>query len=498
MLRTLTFVCALGAAQLTCSPPSPLPPSPFPDPDAVRITLLHINDVYEIGPVEGGRAGGLARVATLLRQLEAQNPNTTMLLGGDFLSPSAIGTARLRGERLAGRQMVSVLNATGLDLAVYGNHEFDLGAPELAARIGESRFGWIGTNVTDTLGAPLFGTPRHAILRFTSSNGVTVRVGVIGVVIDQNRRPWVRYLSPIASMRREIALIRDSVDAIVALTHLTVGGDVVLADSIPELDLILGGHEHENWSLRRGPRFTPIIKADANVRSVALVNLTVRPRARASVDWRIVTITDSMPADPAVAAIVAAWTDSAYAAFRQDGLDPDRLVATTPVALDAREVVIRNGENDFTRLLTASLLAEAPDAQVALFNSGSVRLDDIIAPGPITEYDVIRLLPFGGKVVVADMSGALLARALDQGDFNRGIGGFLFKAGAERTADGWRIAGTPIDSTRRYRVVTTDFLVSGGEQNMSWFRSPALTVERTLRDVRLVVIDQIKRRYPSR
>jgi 5'-nucleotidase len=492
------LACTLAALQLACATPSPPRPSPLPEPDEVRITLVHINDVYEIGPVEGGRAGGLARVATLLRRLEAQNPNTVMLLGGDFLSPSAIGTARLRGERLAGRQMVSVLNATGLDLAVYGNHEFDLSAPELGRRISESRFGWIGTNVTDTLGAPLFGTPRHAILRFPGPDGTTVRVGVVGVVIDQNRRPWVRYQSPIASIRREIALIRDSVDAIVALTHLTVGGDVVLADSIPELDVILGGHEHENWSLRRGPRFTPIIKADANVRSVAVVSLGVRPRARATVDWRLVTITDSVPAEPAVAAIVAAWTDSAYAAFRQDGLDPDRLVANTPVALDARETVIRNSENDFTRLLTASLLAEAPEAQVALFNSGSVRLDDILAPGPVTEYDVIRLLPFGGKVVVADMPGALLARALDQGDLNRGIGGFLFRSGVERTGEGWRVAGAPLDTLRRYQVVTTDFLVSGGEQNMSWFRSPALTLERTLRDVRLVVIDEIKRRFPAR
>jgi 5'-nucleotidase len=197
---------------------------------------------------------------------------------------------------------------------------------------------------------------------------------------------------------------------------------------------------------------------------------------------------------------VAAWTDSGYAAFRQDGLDPSRPVTILPVPLDARESVIRSGENAFTRLLTAALRAEARDADVALMNSGSIRLDDVLSPGPLTEYDVIRLLPFGGKVVVAEMTGALLTRALEQGDLNRGIGGFLHRAGAEPAANGWVVGGAPLDPRRRYRVVTTDFLVSGGEQNMSWFspRNPELSVQRTLRDIRLVVIDELKRRYPAR
>lgn len=495
MTGVRTFALTVALLAWACTP-NPQPPAPSPRSDAVQVTLLHINDVYEIGPVEGGKAGGLARVATILKRLRAGDPGTRMLLGGDFLSPSAMGTARLRGERLAGRQMVSVLNAAGLDLATFGNHEFDLDWPALSRRVAESRFSYVSTNVTDSLGAALYQTPRHTILRFPGPQGQTVRIGFLGATIDQVRKPNLRYQSPLDAFRREIALIRDSVDAIVALTHLTLGGDVNLADSIPELDLILGGHEHENWAVRRGARLTPILKADANVRSVAIVHLTVRAGARAAVDYRIVAVTDSIPEDPAVAQLVRQWTDSAYGAFRQDGLDPGRLVATTTAPLDARETVIRSSENAFTRLMTAAMRAEARDADLALMNSGSIRLDDILLPGPITEYDVIRLLPFGGKVVVADLSGALLQRALDQGDLNRGIGGFLLKDGAVRGSNGWTVGGAPLDTLRRYKVVTTDFLVSGGEQNMSWFKAPALTVDRTLRDIRLVVIDELKRRFP--
>ncbi|MEK7301710.1 MAG: bifunctional metallophosphatase/5'-nucleotidase, partial [Pseudomonadota bacterium] len=78
--------------------------------DRIHVTILHFNDIYEITPVSGGKEGGIARVATLRKQLLASNPNTITTLGGDLFSPSAIGTAQYEGDRLAGRQMVDVLN----------------------------------------------------------------------------------------------------------------------------------------------------------------------------------------------------------------------------------------------------------------------------------------------------------------------------------------------------------------------------------------------------
>ena len=268
-----------------------------PDGGAIHVTLLHINDVYEITPVEAGKSGGLARVATVLARLRQENSATRMLLAGDFVSPSALGTARLNGERLGGRQMIAVLNAAGLDVATLGNHEFDISEAQLGQRIQESRFGWVSTNVTDSLGRPLLGIPRHLIMRLTDARGRVARVALVGATVDQVHRPNLRYLANVDALRRELALIKDSADVFIALTHLRLADDVTLADSLPALDLILGGHEHENWSIRRGDRFTPIIKADANVRSVAIVDLLVRPGSRPFVNWRIVTITDSIRRD---------------------------------------------------------------------------------------------------------------------------------------------------------------------------------------------------------
>jgi 5'-nucleotidase len=88
----------LGLLTIAGCGPNPQPgAAPAPDDGAIHVTLLHINDVYEITPVEAGRSGGLARVATVLARLRQENPATRMLLAGDFVSPSALGTARVNG-----------------------------------------------------------------------------------------------------------------------------------------------------------------------------------------------------------------------------------------------------------------------------------------------------------------------------------------------------------------------------------------------------------------
>ena len=107
----------------------------------MRVQLLSVNDVYVLEPVAG--RGGLARVATLVRGLERETPNTLFALAGDTLSPSLLSTLR------RGAQMIEGWNALGLGVAAFGNHEFDFGPSVLAERVGESRFPWLATNVLD-------------------------------------------------------------------------------------------------------------------------------------------------------------------------------------------------------------------------------------------------------------------------------------------------------------------------------------------------------------
>jgi len=61
----------------------------------IKFTFLQLNDVYEIGALEGGEVGGMDRVETLHKQLLKENPNTFLFMAGDFLNPSLVGNIKL-------------------------------------------------------------------------------------------------------------------------------------------------------------------------------------------------------------------------------------------------------------------------------------------------------------------------------------------------------------------------------------------------------------------
>ena len=459
------------------------------------VTILHFNDVYEISPVEGGHAGGLARVATVLAEYRRSHSPLIATLGGDYLSPSAIGTARIDGQPLAGRQMVDVLNGVNIDFATFGNHEFDVSEAAFRSRLSEGKFHLVSSNVSDANGQPFPGVPRSTVVN-VNANGRAIRLGLIGLTIGANRKPWVKYEDGIAAARREVAALHDKADAIVALTHLSLADDAQLVSTVPGIDVVLGGHEHENWMMRRGPAFTPVIKADANVRSVAIVTLSFPDAGRPAVDAHLVTIDDHVAADPAVDATVRKWTVAAFDAFKKDGFNPDNVVATISRPLDGRESTVRNSPGELTDIIAAAMLREVPDADLAIFNSGSVRIDDIVPPGPIREYDVIRILPFGGKVLQATFDGSLVAQVLDMGVNNAGTGGYLQTAGVKRENNQWVIKGQPLNPAKKYVVAISDFLLTGGETNLSWLTRTNAHVHdvKEFRDIRQAVIDQLKNR----
>jgi 5'-nucleotidase len=468
-------------------------------PKTVTVTLVHLNDVYEVLPVEGGKSGGLARVATVIQQLKKTRSPLLTTLGGDYLSPSALGTAIVDGKPIAGRHMVDVLNATGVDWATFGNHEFDVSEAAFRAHLAQAKFRLVSSNVTDSGGQPFPGVATSAIVP-VKAGGRTVRIGLIGVTIDSNPKRWVKYHDAIATARTEVEKLRGRTDAIVALTHLSLAQDAEFVDAVPGIDLVLGGHEHENWLMYRGKQFVPIVKADANVRSLAIVTLTFgAPGGRPVVAVRLQPVDDTIAAAPAVDAVAKQWVDRGFEAFRRQGFTPEAVVATSTEPLDGRESTVRNRPGRLTDLIAAALAHEVGTVDVAIFNGGSIRIDDVLPPGPITEYDIIRVMPFGGKVVKASLDGELLARVLETGMNNEGLGGYLQTWGARRDNGAWLVQGRPIEPSRRYTVALNDFLLTGAETNLGFLTraSPQVHDVVELRDIRRVVIEALARTYPA-
>jgi 5'-nucleotidase len=472
----------------------PLSAGQAPAPAPASITFAHFNDVYEIEAVEGGRSGGLARVATVVQRLRRTNAPVLTTLGGDFLSPSAISWARVDGEPLNARQMVAVLNSIGVDWATFGNHEFDLGEAVLGARLAQAKFRMVSSNVTNAAGQPFPGVATTAVVPVKSGTR-TIRVGFIGVTLDMNRQPWVKYAPVVDAAKAAVASLKGKADLVVALTHLSLAGDRALVDAVPEIDLVLGGHEHENWFMRRGPRFTPIVKADSNAQSLAVATVTLRGAGTPpSVAVRFENLNAAVPEDPRVQKEVRTWMNRGYDAFRRDGFNPEEVVGTITEPLDGRAQTIRTQSSALTTLILSAMVREA-GTELGLLNGGSIRIDDVVSPGPVRQYDVMRVLPFGGKIVSAGLDGSVLASVLDAGLANSGSGGFLHWHGISRQDTTWMVQGTPLDPSRRYGVAMPEFLLTGLENRMAFLtrKNPGVHDVKEFKDIRMAVIEAIRK-----
>jgi 5'-nucleotidase len=208
-------------------------------------------------------------------------------------------------------------------------------------------------------------------------------------------------------------------------------------------------------------------------------------------------IDDRITPDPKVQAIADGWRAKAFEAFKQQGFDPATVVATISEPLDGRESTVRNMPGRLTDLIADSMLREAGQADLALFNSGLIRIDDVLRPGPLTQYDVMRVLPLGGAVVKATFDGVLLAQVLDAGMKNQGGGGSLQTAGVTRAGGRWLIGGKPLVPAHRYQVALNDFLLSGSEANLGFLvrTNPHVHDIHELRDVRQALIAELRAKY---
>ena len=142
------------------------------------------------------------------------------------------------------------------------------------------------------------------------------------------------------------------------------------------------------------------------------------------------------------------------------------MIGTTEFPLDGVNLSILNRQTNLSRLVGQAFLFQtrASKTQAALYNAGSIRIDDAIDPGPIRVIDVLRLLPFRARIIPVDLDGRLLLDLVEEGQRLRGKGGFLQAIGVDRTAEGqWTIAGQIIDPAARYAVVLNDYLLAGKE-----------------------------------
>ena len=453
--------------------------NPKQDDGKIEIVFVQVNDVYEIAPLEGGKTGGMARVATLKKQILQTNPNTFLVMAGDFVSPSVYNSLQYQGKRIRGRQMIEAMNIAGTDFAIFGNHEFDINENELQERINESTFQWVSSNAfhkkTNSEGqfqkyinGVGSNIPQTFTLSVKDADGTTAKIGFIGLTLPYNKADYVSYADPLSTATKLYNQLKDSVDAIVALTHQFIDDDIEFAKQLPDLATILGGHEHDMRFEKVGN--IDITKAHANARSAYVVRLIIDKNTKIVKTLpQLKMLDETVALDSTTNVIVSKWTEIANENYASLGFDARAVVLESGEPLDGRETETRNVATNLTRLIVEAMAAACPDADAAIMHAGYIRVDDILTP-PVTQYDIIRALPFGGPIREADIKGSLLLRVLDAGQKNKGIGGFLhfYPIMLDPTMNKWMLKNSVIDPEKIYRVAFLEFLITGKEKNLEF------------------------------
>jgi 5'-nucleotidase len=429
----------------------------------VHITLLQVNDVYQFMPVDRGTSGGLARVSTLRKQIMKDSPNTLFLFSGDTISPS------VESIKYKGQQMIDAWNNIGLDYAALGNHEFDFGPDVLLQRMKESKFQWLAANVVDKNDKSFGGMPPFVVREMGG-----IKIGFFGILLPETATtsapgPDVKILKSCDTATRIVPQMRAAgAQLIIAITHLSMPEDKELVRCVPDIDLIVGGHEHTLLQSLAGR--TPIFKMTADARQLGRYDLTVDAATGKlqSVDWKIIPVNDQVADDPEFAAVKEKYKES-LASYNE-------MVGRTKVRLDAGSEANRTGETNVGDFVADSF-RQAMGADVALINGGSIRADTIFEPGLLSKHDVLAILPFGTEIVKVEVTGATLRKALENGVSQSGpnqepgrfpqVSGLRFSFETSSPA-GSRVKnvtvnGQPLDDKKTYTLATNVYLLGGGD-----------------------------------
>jgi len=504
---------------------------PVPAEERV-LTILATNDLHGaldgvlMSEVAGGRdgtLGGFDRVAGLLERLRADAGGPVLVadVGDCFQGDLAM-------NRMEGMPCAEFFNAAGYDVRTIGNHEFDYAGcgPEkagepvadptcaLRAVLARSRQPIVVANVRregDGQRVEWPGTRPGVVLDIDG-----IRVGVAGVVTRST--PYVSnregsrglvFTDPVQEAREVVAdLRRQGASVVVLLAH--VNGQCGRGSAMPgpgdrgcrlngelralqeglqgQVDLILAGHAHAWLTGEKGP--IPVLETPGQGSFVARARIRVDARGKVlpggvealplvpvcpaeRPDSRVCQpgwagYVGPAPADPEVSALVARWNETVAEECRD------------VIAVATADLLQRRGTESPMANLAADLMREAAagtsdegsgPADFAFVNAGGTR--DSLRQGPLTRCDIFRVWPFEDPIVEIRMTGEEIQQLAEK--WVREVRKLPAVSGLRVSVyPGGRVvlrdpSGRPLDPSRWYRVVTSAYLVRGGDRMDGFF-----------------------------
>ncbi|MFA3917093.1 bifunctional 2',3'-cyclic-nucleotide 2'-phosphodiesterase/3'-nucleotidase [Ruegeria hyattellae] len=239
----------------------------------METTDLHVHvfpyDYYADKPRD---TVGLARTASIIKQIRDEATNSMLIDNGDFLQGNPMGDyiAYERGMKEGdSHPIITAMNTVGFDATTLGNHEFNYGLDFLTKSLAGAEFPVVSANVALEMGSD--PTKDKTLIKpyvilekqLTDGSGEThpIKVGLIGFVPPQIMNWDRRHLEGKVQARDIVATAQayvpqmkeDGADIIIALSHSGIGeadhGDGMENASVPlaaveGIDAVLTGHHH--------------------------------------------------------------------------------------------------------------------------------------------------------------------------------------------------------------------------------------------------------------
>jgi 2',3'-cyclic-nucleotide 2'-phosphodiesterase (5'-nucleotidase family) len=455
---------------------------------AGNVSFLYFNDGHEINPVVDklGTRGGVARIKTWVDSVKGDK---IVAFGGD------LGGGTLFGGVFKGLPMVEAFNRIPIDLANFGQHDFDAGTANTLELVKASKFTWVSSNLIGKDGKPFGNVPQYQIYEKQG-----IRIGVIGLTSamdtttqDEN----VKQSDVIESAKAAVEKLKkeQKPDLIVALTQESVQDDKLLLQAVPDIRVVFTEEEAEEKSSvydfdGSGKRY--IFSPQGNMGSIIRLNIGKAADGQLMLTNEILKVDEAVKEDDQLAGLAKEY---------QSKLDQE--LSKTIAVSESDLIYGENHESRFKETAIGNLIADAYrdyyQTDIAVANGGGIRAS--ATKGNFTLKDAKSILPFGNKIVVAEVTGNMVAAALETSvsAVDKLAGGFLqVSSGTSYTYNtakpvGQRIEqvtinGKPLDKQQNYKLALSNYMYTGGDKyTMFGNAKTEVGANEALTDVELLV-----------
>ncbi len=240
--------------------------------EPATITVYSTNDIH--GVVQGDAENGIIGLPQV-SGIAASTENSILLDAGDATQGASFATVG------SGEHVIDVMNVAGYSAMAAGNHEFDYGAETLLANAKKAGFPILSANVKKD-GEQLL--PASTVIERAG-----FKIGVVGITTastatstNPDKLAGITFENEVASAKEQIAALKDSVDAIILVTHLgdnQTASDVTAKALLESLDIeelamiaaVIDGHSHtvENDSYLS----IPIVQTGTQNKNLGMVTI---------------------------------------------------------------------------------------------------------------------------------------------------------------------------------------------------------------------------------